>query len=67
MLLRSIVAVAVDVAVAVAVAMAPIQPLAWELPYAAGAALKRKKKSVCPHKDLWMNVHSSFACNNQKL
>jgi len=25
-------------------AAAPIQPLAWELPYAAGAALKRKKK-----------------------
>ena len=24
--------------------MAPIQPLAWELPYAAGAALKRPKK-----------------------
>ena len=32
--------------VAVAVAMAataPIQPLAWETPYAAGAALKRQK------------------------
>ena len=25
-------------------ARAPIQPLAWELPYAAGAALKRQKK-----------------------
>ena len=25
-------------------ARAPIQPLAWELPYAAGAALKRRKK-----------------------
>ena len=25
-------------------AAAPIQPLAWKLPYAAGAALKRKKK-----------------------
>ena len=25
-------------------ATAPIQPLAWELPYAAGVALKRKKK-----------------------
>ena len=24
-------------------AVAPIQPLAWELPYAAGAALKRQK------------------------
>jgi len=26
------------------VATAPIQPLAWELPYAAGVALKRPKK-----------------------
>ena len=25
-------------------AAAPIQPLAWELPYATGAALKKKKK-----------------------
>ena len=27
-------------------AAAPIQPLAWEFPYAAGTALKRKKKNV---------------------
>jgi len=27
-----------------AAAAAPIRPLAWELPYAAGVALKRKKK-----------------------
>ena len=26
-----------------AVAAAPVQPLAWELPYAMGAALKRQK------------------------
>ena len=32
------------VAVAQEAAAALIQPLAWELPYAAGAALKRKKK-----------------------
>ena len=25
-------------------AVAPIQPLAWELPYAAGVAVKKKKK-----------------------
>ena len=25
-------------------AVAPVQPLAWELPYAVGAALKSKKK-----------------------
>ena len=46
----------VAVAVAVASAAALIQPLAWEPPYAAGAAVKRKKKKtyagaqepVCP-------------------
>ena len=27
-------------------AAAPVAPLAWELPYAAGAALKKKKNSV---------------------
>ena len=32
------------VAVAVASVAAPIPPLAWELPYVAGAATKRKKK-----------------------
>ena len=26
--------------------VAPIGPLAWEFPYAAGVALKRKKKSL---------------------
>ena len=30
-------------------AAAPIQPLAWELPYAAGVALKRKKNILRPH------------------
>ena len=28
------------------VAIAPIRPLAWELPYAIGVALKKKKKST---------------------
>ena len=32
------------VAVAVAQAVAPVRPLAWEPPYAAGVALKSKKK-----------------------
>ena len=32
----------------VAVIVAPIRPLAWELPYAAGAALKKKKKNSNP-------------------
>ena len=29
----------------VAVAVVEVQPLAWELPYAAGVALKSKKKN----------------------
>ena len=36
--------VAVAVAVAVASTGIPIQPLTWELSYAAGTAVKRKKK-----------------------
>ena len=30
-------------------AVAPIRPLAWELPYAAGAAIKRKEKRGSSH------------------
>ena len=32
-------------------ATAPIGPLAWELPYAVGAALKKKAKGKNPPKD----------------
>ena len=64
--LRSCVAVAVGLyavavglyAVAVglcAVAVALISPLAWELPYAAGAALKKsKKRKRGAGEDLWV-------------
>ena len=34
------------------VAVAPIRPLAWELPYARGVALKRKKKNQTPKQPL---------------
>ena len=40
MWLRSVVAVVQDAAAALT------DPLAWELPYAMGAALKKKKKKV---------------------
>ena len=30
-------------------ATAPIRPLAWEHPYAVGAALKREKKKILPN------------------
>ena len=33
-------------------AVAPIRPLAWELPYAAGAALKSKRKKKIVHYEL---------------
>ena len=33
-------------------AVAPIRPLAWELPYAAGAALKSKKKEKKKEKEM---------------
>ena len=33
-------------------AAAPIRPLAWELPYAAGVALKKKKKNLT----MWHDV-----------
>ena len=36
-----------------AVAEAPIQPLAWELPYAAGIAVKKKKGKK---KNFWRNI-----------
>ena len=46
-------------------ATAPIQPLAWELPHASGAALKRKKKKAfvfwnCPLsiRDVYLFYHS---------
>ena len=36
----------VAVAVTEARGRAPIRPLAWEIPYAAGATLKRKKSEI---------------------
>ena len=42
--------------VAVAVGWAPIRPLAWELPYAAGTALKRQKKKKKAMLIPWLNI-----------
>ena len=39
-------------------AAAPIQPLAWEFPYALGAALKRQKKKKKKEKEI-------ASCNSQ--
>ena len=36
-------------------AVAVIRPLAWELPYAVGAALKRKKKNQVEYKNQWFS------------
>ena len=51
-------------------AMASIQPLAWELPYAAGMALKRKKKHsfLKKKKNLkQMTVHVDTQGRNEKM
>ena len=39
-----------------ATAAAPIQPLAWEPPYATGGALKR------PKKDMYLDIFVCFVC-----
>ena len=63
MLLGSRIAVAVVVA-----ATAPIQPLAWELPYAAGAALtlKNKTKQKTPLKINTVSGYVIMIMNNSQ-
>ena len=41
------------------VATAPIRPLAWEPPYATGAALKRQKKEKKLYRDIIHILYSS--------
>ena len=38
-------------------ATAPIRPLAWELPYATGMALKRRKKERKKETNKWRSSH----------
>ena len=47
----------------------PIQPLAWELPYAAGAALRRKKKGYlhCCAKITTIHLQNAFIFSNWKF
>ena len=47
--------------------MAPIRPLAWEHPYAVGAALGKKKKDMnpCDTSEVWMDNNFSFPCVDQ--
>ena len=49
------------------VATALISPLAWEPPYAAGAALKRQKKKEKKKRYLKPYVHCSIIYNNQEM
>ena len=48
------------------VAIAPIGPLAWELPYAAGAALKRKKNKNKKHETFSHSVEYSLASKDKE-
>ena len=43
-------------------AAAPIRPLAWELPYAAGVALKRKKNSLFCIPPFYLGLGTSINC-----
>ena len=47
---------------AVAVTAALIRPLPWELPYATGVALKKKKKNPCnePYQFFFLMGHAGF-------
>ena len=56
----------VAVAVAWPAAIAPIQPLAWELPYATDAALKNKPKKFNESLDKWEKVNNGGNCRPGK-
>ena len=47
-------------------AEAPIQPLAWELPYARGVTLKSKKKKKNPQKLYLKKTHIKTKQNKTK-
>ena len=42
-------------------AAAPIRPLAWEPPYAAGVALEKAKKKKKKDKENYISLHSDLA------
>ena len=48
-------------------AAAPIQPLAWELPYVAGMALKRKKIILCQIKVLRIKYETQNCIRTHKI
>ena len=50
----------IAMAVAQAAAVAPVQPLAWELPYASNVALKRKKKKEKEKEKKILNTDRQF-------
>ena len=43
------------------VVVIPIQPLAWELPYAAGGALKRPKKKKKKKREFEFHAKTNYA------
>ena len=53
----------VDVAVAQSAAAAPIQPLAWELPYVAGVAIKKEKYWIAKTSEyIYIYIYSCEQC-----
>ena len=48
-------------------AAAPIRPLAWELPYVTGVALRRPKKKKKKKTHLWFNYMSLITSENKHL
>jgi len=48
-------------------ATAPIRPLAWELPYAVGVALKSKKQKAKKKRHMPLHVHCGTIHNSQDM
>ena len=46
------------------VVTAPIQPIAWELPYVVGVALKKTNISIDIYINIYVNRYTLFSLNN---
>ena len=46
-------------------AVAPIQPLAWEIPYATGVALREKQNKTKQNMDNNKVIHHTIICRHE--